>query len=126
MAKGMQTGPRSSIVWTTDTLTPRMEALPAALDTAINAVMEYEANYVQNDARHNAPWTDRTGNARQGLFARTAHTPTKKVIVLYHTMPYGVWLELKNDGEYAIIMPTISADGPRVMKHVSKVMDTLA
>ena len=35
---------------------------------ALLALGEYYAIKMQNEARVNAPWTDRTGNARTGLF----------------------------------------------------------
>jgi hypothetical protein len=35
---------------------------------AVQAVATYWGQQVQNDGRRNAPWEDRTGNARSGLF----------------------------------------------------------
>lgn len=85
--------------------------------------MQREAQNVQDAARTNASWTDRTGNARQGLFAkaqsgqRGGHS-----IVLYHTMPYGIWLEVRWAGKYAIIAPTIQSEGRRIMSNVNKLL----
>jgi hypothetical protein len=130
----------AGIVWETNTLKPKMKALPPRIDVAIDAVMEYEANEAQNDMRTYAPWTDRTTNARQGLFAQAGSEDSaggrdaagrftsggsKKFIVLYHTMPYGIWLELKNNGHYAIILPTVQSAGPQVMASINKVLSAL-
>lgn len=41
-----------------------------------------------------APWTDRTGNARQGLFGEAETSPTGATITLGHTVEYGPFLEL--------------------------------
>jgi len=66
-------------------------------------------------ARQNAPWTDRTGNARNGL--RVAHEKTPMVVhrlITYHSMPYGIWLEVRWSGRYAIIGPTMVAIAPQL------------
>lgn len=62
----------------------------------------------QNHARTNAPWTDRTGNARSGLFAQAFSNSGAFEIVLYHTMSYGVFLEKRWDGRWGIIPETVS------------------
>jgi hypothetical protein len=63
--------------------------------------------------RNNATWIDQTGNARNGLFA-TVQTATNEVaIVLYHSVPYGIWLEVRWSGRYAIINPAIQYWGPK-------------
>ena len=38
------------------------------------------------------------------------------VIELYHKAEHGYWLELIQDGAYAIIMPTIEALGPEIIR----------
>lgn len=53
-----------------------------------------------------APWKDRTGNARAGLFARAERDGNDIVIRLAHTMDYGVYLELAHGRKYAILEPT--------------------
>lgn len=35
---------------------------------AVAAVAQYAATQMQNQAKADAPWTDRTGNARTGIF----------------------------------------------------------
>lgn len=132
--------PNNGIVWTHDTLHPKMKAFSPKVDAALDAVMQYESNEAQNDMRIHAPWNDQTGNARQGLFAQAGSEDSaggrdaagrftkggsKKFIVLYHTMPYGIWLELKHEGQYAIILPTIQSHGPEVMKSINRVLSAL-
>lgn len=60
-------------------------------------------------AKANAVWTDRTGNARQGLTGRAVATATGVVIYLFHTMDYGYYLEVANAGRFAIILRTMEA-----------------
>lgn len=52
-----------------------------------------------------APWTDRTGLARKGLRAVARDTGGSITLTLYHSMAYGIFLELKNGGRYAILIP---------------------
>ena len=73
------------------------------------------AQKVQDYAQENAPWDDRTGDARQGLQAKGFQRLTSYTIVLYHTVDYGIWLEVRWDGRYAIILPTIEHMGHELM-----------
>lgn len=68
-------------------------------------------------AKENAPWTDDTTNARQGLQgAVTWSDPEHFTIFLGHgdDISYGVWLEVKQGGKFAIIVPTIMAFAPQL------------
>lgn len=65
------------------------------------------AGDVLDYARTNAPWSDRTGDARAGLDIDVFSDGTDVVMELYHTVDYGLYLETIESGEWAIIMPTI-------------------
>lgn len=108
------------IVWTDKSLHRNMGLMAPAVDAVIGKIMKYEANEAQNFMRQNAPWTDRTSNARNGLFAREFQDGTHHIIVLYHTMPYGFWLEVKHAGQYQIIMPATEECGRQVMSSLDK------
>jgi hypothetical protein len=105
--------------WYYDTLTPSMAVFGAVVEGAIEEVVEHYAGEVQDYAQENAPWSDRTGAARDGLTAEASSHGTTHEIVLYHTEEYGIWLEIRNSGEYAIILPTLEVMGPRVMAALS-------
>lgn len=67
----------------------------------------------------NAPWKDRTGNARRGLSAKAKLKGTiiKNVeIELSHGVWYGYRLEQWFNQRYQIIWPTARAMGPELMK----------
>ncbi len=100
----------------------RWERPPSELATAIErygdrvirtvaAIAQYSATQMQNDAKANASWTDRTGNARTGLFGTSEADFAEKVVTIYLShgavIDYGVWLELANSGRYAVIMRTM-------------------
>lgn len=116
---------RGGIIWAPDTLTPSLLAGPRNVDRLIQEVMEYEAVDAQNTMRSNARWNDQTGNARQGLFARAGQHDKEHFIVLYHTMPYGIWLEVRWNGRYAIIEPTMVSTGRNVMQSLRGLMNRL-
>lgn len=105
-----------------DTLRPGIATFPGKLDIAIASVMEYQSGNVQDYARSNASWTDRTSNARNGLFARAYRRGKAHGIVLYHSVPYGIWLEVRWGGKYRIIVPTIQTQGRAVMTMLSQVL----
>lgn len=81
------------------------------------AVADKNAAAAQNVMRQNARWTDRTGNARSGLFsvAEMAGSETIEIIFSHgHTIDYGIHLETGYSGKYAIIAPTLQQFVPLV------------
>lgn len=59
-------------------------------------------------AKDNAPWTDRTGEARASIYGRGLKEGKDTIagyigIVVY----YGVFLELAHQGKYRIVRPTL-------------------
>jgi len=81
--------------------------------TTVAAIAQYSATQMQNDAKANATWVDRTGNARTGLFGTSEADFAAKVVTIYLShggvIDYGVWLELSHSGSYAVIMRTMQA-----------------
>lgn len=80
------------------------------VNSALMQLAEYLARIFEQEAKREAPWTDRTGNARQRLHAFTRAISQDVVEVwLSHGVEYGVYLETRFQGRYAIIWPTIEA-----------------
>jgi hypothetical protein len=92
------------------------------VNSKLNALLQYYAPEVENWMKSNAPWTDRTGNARNGLAARAYQDKDGHGIILYHQVPYGIWLEIRFNGEYAIIGPALQYWGPLVMSGVKDML----
>ena len=114
---------------------------------AVQAAATYWGQSIQDQARKNAIWEDRTGNARGGLFfavdgfgmsAITGEvTPEAKsemsdvavesgnkntlLITLGHTVYYGKYLETSNGGTYAIVMSTIETNLPSLERMVQDI-----
>lgn len=76
---------------------------------AVASVAAYFEPILETHAKQTAPWTDRTGNARQTLFSASELAETVVRLYLSHGMEYGVYLELGFQGRYAVILPTLQA-----------------
>ncbi len=101
-----------------DSLSPNLVAFPDKVDRALAGVTEYHATRAEGYMRENAPWTDRTSVARNGLFATAEHEHLHHTIICYHTARYGIWLEVAHNGQYRIIVPTIVDQGRETMETV--------
>lgn len=114
---------------------------------ALYAIAGKWGQEVQDESRIDAPWQDRTGNARSGIFyavdglgfgtlVGTVDPDTKAlmtdtnieegdndllIIVVSHTVFYGKFLETKNGGKYAIIMSKIESNLPRLEEMARKI-----
>jgi hypothetical protein len=102
----------NGIVWAKppSALTPALLEYQRRVMAAVMTLAQYFAQKMQDEARRNATWEDRTGNARSGLFA-IAEAAAGDLVTIYlshgHTVYYGVFLEICNGGRYAIILPTL-------------------
>lgn len=94
-----------------------------AIEDGAHRIAQFWSPQIENYMRQNAPWTDRTGNARQSLFSdveRIVHEMV--VIIMDHGMEYGLWLEIRNAGRYAIVTPALDIFAPRVWADVMRMM----
>jgi hypothetical protein len=104
-----------------DTLTPGLKHLLPAIDAGVDLAFDAMIPRAESYMRANAPWTDRTANARNGL--RAVHTKEPMVVhrlTVFHSMPYGVWLEVRWSGRYAILGPTMFFIGPQLAALVAE------
>lgn len=81
-------------------------------------VFEDAAGEILAYAQSNAPWSDRTGDAREGLGVEVTHTFGVVTLELFHTVDYGKWLETIQNGQFAVIMPTLERFAPQVFNEV--------
>ncbi|AOE44827.1 hypothetical protein BI084_gp15 [Gordonia phage Terapin] len=99
-----------------------VENLDEYYDDMIKAIVEYHAAQGEIDMKTNAPWTDRTTAARQGLYTVVNHEGKGHYTIIFsHTVHYGIWLEVKFSGRDAIIMPTVLSRGRALMKDLRKI-----
>jgi hypothetical protein len=86
------------------------------VDLALFQVAQLTAAEAEAWMKTNAPWKDQTGNARQGLYATPEHVADMlSVVELGHGVYYGLVLEYKNRGQYAIVWPAYDHWGPIMM-----------
>lgn len=95
-------------------------------EAAIAMYAENAALTLQNYARENRPWTDRTGHARQRLTGSVAKVSQGYQIILAHGVDYGKWLELAHEKRFAIIQPTIQAKSPEILSGFNKLLERLS
>lgn len=100
----------NEIRWDTSQLQAGLVEYGTKVHQAVVAVAKYWEPIIEAEAKRNAPWTDRSSNARQGLTAFTQDL-SKDIVRLYlhHSVDYGIFLEAKYAGRYAIIWPTLQA-----------------
>lgn len=102
-----------------------IEAYGDRVILAVQAVAARIATILQNDARGSAPWMDRTGNARTGLFGTAEADLAGRIVTIYLShgpdIDYGVYLELAHGGRYAVIMRTVEAHLPELMAELEGV-----
>jgi hypothetical protein len=125
----------------------RYKTLDKKIDVALRGVMKLWDGRLEKHMKNKAPWTDRTTNARNGLFAQYEAGPgaTAHSIVAGHSVYYGVFLETivyhRNDvddesaalaqvgtkswGTYAIVGPAIERYAPKVIASCKKLLDRL-
>ena len=94
-------------------------------NAAIRAYAETSALKLQNNARQNARWTDRTGQARQRLTGTCLTAANGYRLELSHGVDYGIWLELANEKRYAIIPETINSTGGEIMSGFNNLLNRL-
>ncbi len=99
----------------TSTLEVGIKTAKARFNAMIYTTTEAYGPITEGYAKVTAPWTDRTGNARNLLHATVDHDRHLHRITLSHGVPYGIWLEVRQQGKYAVIMPTIKAVGEDLM-----------
>lgn len=119
-------GDRVGFTWKADTLVRNISNLPTMVGRMIVAAVEYHATRGEAAMKKNAKWTDRTSNARNGLHTDTLHENVGKgsrhTIEFAHAVSYGIWLEIRWAGRYAVIMPSVLDEGGRLMKTLDKGM----
>lgn len=85
------------------------------VDMAVLGYAETASKIMEADMKENAPWTDRTGAARQRLTGTVERYSNGYRIKLAHGVEYGAALELAREKRYAIIDPTIRFTGTFVV-----------
>lgn len=95
----------------------------AAIRRGVRAIAQRRAPEIEAWMKQNAPWTDRTGNARQTLFAEVEDVGLDMVAIIFgHGVEYGVWLEIAHAGQYAVLAPALDYFGPIIWADVQAML----
>ncbi len=113
-------GSRVTVEYDDEELSRNLRNFDDIFDRMMRVIIDYHSMAGVRDMKQNAPWTDRTGAARSGLFTVTEHGNGHYTIVFSHTMHYGFWLEVKFSGRDAIIMPTVKSRGRALMDDIKR------
>lgn len=98
-------------------------AYAETINTAVYAICQSYAPEIENWMRSNAPWTDRTGNARQSLWSDVEQVANTAVdLIMSHGVDYGKWLEIANAGRYAIITPALDYFAPKIWADIKRML----
>lgn len=90
----------------------------------IAAGCESVAEEMESYAKANAPWQDRTGNARRTLEGFTVREADRVAVGVCGNMPYSPHLETGFHGRFAILVPTVDAySGSMIDRVRSAVVD---
>lgn len=109
----------SGVFWTANPLPKNIATLHPKIEGGLAVITSRVAGESQDFMRLNAKWNDQTGNARNGLFAKAESKPGMHRVICYHTMPYGIWLEVRWSGALGIIPETILTNGMKAMQYVN-------
>lgn len=118
-------GRQYGVVWTVPpaVLSRRVIALGPPIRVRLAKRLQGFAALLQAEMKTGAPWTDRTGATRASLAARAQVTATAGVITLsVGPAPGSPWVEVANQGRYAIVGPTLASAGPRVMGQIGELL----
>lgn len=108
------------------TLKKNLDNMSVKLGAVVLMYAATKASEIESKMKMNRPWTDRTNMAKTLLSARVSQPSNTTVrITLAHGVDYGIWLELANEKNYAIIAPTIDEEGPRIVSDLNDLMSKL-
>ena len=83
-----------------------------AVEIAVGEFSAALATAMESYAKQNAPWTDRTGQARATLVAAVERSGPAYRVTLAHGVFYGIYLELKHGGVWGIVLKTLALHAP--------------
>jgi hypothetical protein len=114
----------NALQWERDILdiADSIDAYAARIEAAVVAAAHVLAAQAETDAKNNAPWQDRTGDARAGLRGFVAEAGQIVSVYLAHgeDINYDIFLETIQGGQLQIIAPTLEALLPNVYDAIRK------
>lgn len=95
----------------------KQRSMFAAEQVAQNGAAKLEA-----EAKRSAPWTDRTGLARQTIRGVSGWEGGKLRCGVTGNMEYSAYLELTHEGKNAVLWPTVQRNREEIMEQFKRVV----
>lgn len=111
--------------WDGSEISRNLARLDQKIDRKLDIIFAFQAQRGEARMKIEAPWTDRTGAARSGLYTRFQKSGKTREILFSHSVAYGIWLEVANSGDYQIIMPTVRVIGRDTMRQLKDLFGDL-
>lgn len=106
-----------------DAVMKNLKEFTPKLKAALLLDAQVIATEMETWAKDNASWTDQTAHARQFLKATVKWTNTNTLMVaLIQGTDYGIYLELSNEGKYAILEKAIQEFAPKFIEDWKKII----
>ena len=100
-----------------DTVMKNLKEFAPRLKATLLLDAQNIATEMERWAKENAQWTDQTTHARLFLNSKVRWINTNTLMVsLSHTVEYGIYLELANEGKYAILERAIQEFAPKFIE----------
>jgi len=115
-----------SVVWDIEPdemLVQVAEQYATDLHRAAYTIAQRYAPEIEAWMKATAPWTDRTGNARQGLSAKVDDEVNQFVeLIMAYDVEYGKYLEFDYGGRFAIIGPALDTFAPKIWADIQRLV----
>jgi hypothetical protein len=108
-----------------DTTGINLDLFNERFQAALEAKCAVKSKELEGYAKENKIWVNRSSRAWQGLTGTYEMKDKGAVIVLAHTVDYGLWLELAHEKKYAIVEPTIRLQSQAVFDSFQGLLDKL-
>lgn len=114
-----------SISFDTKTVLNKIKSMQDKTRSSLRIIADSAAKAMEDYAKNNARWTDRTGNARQRLQGSTRWDEEALIAAISHNVDYGMWLELCNGKKYAILEEALNSQAQNLLEAYQRFLNQL-
>jgi len=102
-----------------DTISPKLAVFDERLMAVVAKIFQYFETIAETEMKTGARWTDRTSVARNGLVSDSTRDGSTFTLYFASMASYGIWLEIRWSGKYAIVGPVMNQVGPRLAQMIA-------
>ncbi|KGG81068.1 hypothetical protein Y919_02560 [Caloranaerobacter azorensis H53214] len=93
------------------------------MKAAVGVYADSAGKKMEAHAKQNAPWTDRTGQARQTIEGGHEWQGNKCIVYVAGNKEYSPYLEFANEKKYATLYPTVKKMAPEILKGMAGLLN---